>query len=592
MSVGFARFVVPRLTIDMLRVSADSRSARLALLVSCALVISAPALAASDVADAVMQQNSARLHGLLGKSADVNAAQADGTTALHWAAYHADPATVKQLLAAGANPSAHTDTGITPLTLGCEAGNAEVVKLLLDAGADANQTLSHGETPLMMAARTGSVGVMNELLAHGAEVDARESLRGTTPLMWAAANRNTAAVRLLISKGADIDAHSGVIRPGRMPYLADPSRDRIQEFIDGRGQGGTVVKDDRPDGAQRLATEREKAKAALARFPFSIPVARRGAKQFGGLTPLIFATKQGDLETVKVLLKAGAKVNETSEYGWTALLDATQNRFYQVGAYLLDHGADPNIANEGGWTPLYIATDNRNIEGGDYPTRKPDMDHLEFIKRLLAAGAKTNLRMRSSTETRTVFTHQWLNEEGATPFLRAAQSGDLVLMKLLLEHGADPNIATEHNVTPLMVASGIGWVEGVTYEWSPKQSYDTVKFLLDLGANVNAQDTLDGRTALMGAAHKGRNDVIQLLVDRGADMSLHDIGSRDSIHSLAGISWQAIDYADGLVRVGVQSAIAHPESSALLRKLMTQRGLSVPPAGRTLASICVTDLCQ
>jgi hypothetical protein len=165
-------------------------------------------------------------------------------------------------------------------------------------------------------------------------------------------------------------------------------------------------------------------------------------------------------------------------------------------------------------------------------------------------------------------------------------------MKLLIDHGADPDIATEHNVTPLMVASGIGWVEGVTYEWSAQETYDTVKFLLDLDANVNAQDTLDGRTALMGAAHKGRNDVIQLLVDRGADMSLHDIGSRDSIHALAGISWQAIDYADGLVRVGVQSAIAHPESSALLRKLMTQRGLPVPPAGRTLASICVTDLCQ
>jgi ankyrin repeat protein len=200
--------------------------------------------------------------------------------------------------------------------------------------------------------------------------------------------------------------------------------------------------------------------------------------------------------------------------------------------------------------------------------------------------------MRSSTETRTVFTHQWLNEEGATPFLRAAQSGDLVLMKLLLQHRADPSIATDHNVTPLMVASGIGWVEGVTYEWSPQQTYDTVKFLLDLGANVNAQDSLDGRTALMGAAHKGRNDVIQLLVDHGADLSLHDIGSRDSIHALAGVSWQALDYADGLVRVGVQSAIAHQQSAALLRRLMTERGLPVPAQGRTLASICVTDLCK
>jgi len=165
-------------------------------------------------------------------------------------------------------------------------------------------------------------------------------------------------------------------------------------------------------------------------------------------------------------------------------------------------------------------------------------------------------------------------------------------MKLLLKHGADPNISTDHKVTPLMVASGIGWVEGVTYEWSPQQTLETVKFLLELGADFDAQDTMDGRTALMGAAHKGRNDVIELLVKRGADLGLRDIGSRDSIHALSGLTWQAIDYADGLVRVGVQSAIAHPDTSALLRKLMKERGLPVPEEGRTLASICITDVCK
>jgi ankyrin repeat protein len=220
------------------------------------------------------------------------------------------------------------------------------------------------------------------------------------------------------------------------------------------------------------------------------------------------------------------------------------------------------------------------------------MDHLEYIQKLLAAGANPNLRMGSSTETRTIFTHQWLFEEGATPFLRAAQSSDLVLMKLLLEKGADPSIATIHGITPLMVASGIGWVEGVTYEWSPQANLDTVKLLLQLGADVNAQDVLDGRTALMGAAHKGRNDVVQLLVEHGADLGARDIGSRDTIHALAGVTWQAIDYADGLVRVGVQSAIAHPETAALLRKLMKARGLETPPEGRTLASVCITELCK
>lgn len=567
------------------------------------MVCHGAAFAASDVADAVMRRDSARLEQLIKAKADVNAAQADGTTALHWAAYHGDTTVATRLLKARANPAAVTGTGMTPLALACEAGNEKMVELLLKRRADPNQTLKNGETPLMMAARTGSVPVIKLLLAKRADINAKESLRGTTALMWAAANSNTDAVRLLIENGADINAKSATVAPGRRPYLADSGRARIQEFIDGRGQGGTVVQIDAPDAKapgdanaraeaqRRLEEERAVAKRTLAEFPDASD-ARRTDKRWGGLTPLIFAARDGNQETVKALLDAGADVNQTSEYGWTALLVATHNRFYRLGTMLLERGANPNLANEGGWNPLYIATDNRNIEGGDYPTRRPDMDHLDYIKRLLAAGANPNLRMRSSTETRTVFTHQWLFEEGATPFLRAAQSGDVVLMKLLLEHKADPSIPTEHKVTPLMVASGIGWVEGVTYEWSPETTYEAVKLLLDLGADVNAQDVLDGRTALMGAAHKGRSDVVKLLVERGADLGIHDIGSRDSIHALAGVRWQAIDYADGLVRVGVQSAIAHPETAALLRKMMKERGLAVPEEGRTLASICVTDLCK
>src|SRR5262249_51223539 len=149
-------------------------------------------------------------------------------------------------------------------------------------------------------------------------------------------------------------------------------------------------------------------------------------------------------ESVRALVEAGANVNQTTQYGWTPLLTATQNKYYKVGAFLLDHGADPNIANKGGWTPLYIAADNPNIEGGDYPVRKPDMDHLDFIKLLLAQKANPNARAIDSTETRTIFTMQWLYEDGATPFLRAAQSGDVTLMKLLLESGADPRIPTRN----------------------------------------------------------------------------------------------------------------------------------------------------
>jgi ankyrin repeat protein len=284
-------------------------------------------------------------------------------------------------------------------------------------------------------------------------------------------------------------------------------------------------------------------------------------------------------------------VNQQTEGGWTPLLAAVQNRYYKLASLLLERGADPRIQNKGGWSPLYLATDNRNIEGGDYPTRKPDMDHLDIIKLLIDGGADVNARMHSSTETRTVFTHQWLYEDGATPFLRAAQSSDLVLMRFLLEHGADPKLNTDDGTTPLMVASGIGWVEGVTYEWSRDANDESVKMLLDLGVDVNLHNS-EGRTALMGAAHKGRNEIVQMLVDHGAELDAHDIGSRDTIHKLAGVNWRAIDYADGLVRVGVQSAIPHPETSALLRKLMMERGLKVPPEGRTLESICITDICQ
>jgi hypothetical protein len=200
--------------------------------------------------------------------------------------------------------------------------------------------------------------------------------------------------------------------------------------------------------------------------------------------------------------------------------------------------------------------------------------------------------MKDSTDTRTVFTNQWLSEDGATAFLRASQSGDLVLMKLLLEHGADPKINTVLNVTPLQVAAGIGWVEGVTFEWSPQSTFEAVKLLLDLGVDPNIQSDT-GRTALHGAAHKGRPEVVQALVDHGARLDVRDYGNTDNRGGkLAVHTWQPVDYADGLVRVGVQSAIAHPETGLLIRKLMTERGMPIPPMGRTLESICITDACE
>ena len=560
-----------------------------------ALVVSAVAVGAarSDVADAVMKGDRAALRTLLQQRADVNAPQADGATALHWAVYRDDLEAAALLIQAGANVTAANREGATPLSLASINGDAAMIDTLLKAGADPNvPVLSHGETALMLAARTGSVEAVRLLLDHGADVDARDTLRGTTALMWAAAQEHPAAVQVLVEYGADVGARSNAATLGRSAYLAPTVLQRAASLgTEGRPAGrGGAGRDRGAAGGGRAGRVADGAAAANQDFDNQDFFAPRQNTNGGGLTPLVFAARQGDLESTRILLDAGADVNQVTQYGWTPLLTATHNRSYRLASFLLDKGADPNIANKGGWTPLYLATDNRNIEGGDYPVRKPDMDHLGFIEKLLKHGANVNARAIDSTETRTIFTMQWLNEDGATPFVRAAQSGDVTLMRLLLAHGADPKIRTTNDVTALAVAAGIGWVEGVTYEWSEKDNLEAVKMCLDLGIDVNRRDG-DGRTALHGAAHKGRNAVVQLLVDHGARLDARDNGSRDTVSgALLGHNWLPVDYAEGLVRVGVQSAIAHPETAALLRKLMTDAGLPIPPP--ITGSVCVTPVCR
>jgi ankyrin repeat protein len=583
----------------------------------------------TDVADAAMRGDKAAVRVLIDKKADVNAAQNDGATALHWAIYRGDRDLVQMLIRAGANVKAANREGATPLWLAAISGDASILSALIEGGGDPNEKLPLGRTPLMIASRTGKVDAMKVLLDHGADVNAKETLRGTTPLMWASDEGHADAIKLLIDRGADVKARSAPVERGRGPALGksgDPRRAvaalgaavAAGQPIPGLGQIGGLNGSARPTtgpgsapaapatgngrggrgrggaaaggaaGANANGVD-ENDDAAVAAFGNRGPQPKDG----GQLTPLVFAVRANDLASIKVLLAAGADINQTTGYGWSPLLVATQNRYYTLAAYLLEHGADPNLANKGGWVPLYLATDNRNIENGDYPVRHGDMDHLEFIKLLLDKGANVNTRVKDSTETRTVFTNQWLDENGATALLRASQSGDLPLMKLLLSHGADPKIKTELGVTALHVAAGIGWVEGITYEWSPKDTLEAVRMLLDLGLDPNEQ-AATGRVALHGAAHKGATAVVQLLVDRGARLDIRDFGNTDNRGSreLSTHTWLPVDYADGLVRVGVQSAIPHPETGLLLRKLMTAAGMQAPPVGRTLESICITDVCQ
>ena len=607
--------------------------------------------AGSEVADAVMNRDHGALQLLLKKKTDVNAPQRDGATALHWAVYNDDAEAADLLLRAGAKPNVVNRTGMSPLAMAALYGSAPLIDRLLKAGADAKSLGPNGETMLMYAARNGRPQAVKLLVEAGADVNAKEKLRGTTALMWAVEQKHSEAVGVLLASGADVAAKSGgaglprnYLAPRvntRAVEEAQKRRVRAQQagrtyeqqldfeyengmdlgasrnaFTPNRARAGGAG-----GGAQPSATPAAPAAAAPAPAAAATPPAagraggRGGAAAApaaddsddsevivaglvgsggGGLTALTFAAREGDLDSAKKLLDAGADVNQATEYGWTPLLTAVNNRNYRLAQLLIDRGADVNKPNKGGWTPLYLAVDNRNIEGGDYPVPKPDIDHLEVITSLLAKGANPNAKVKDNTLTRTIFTMQWFFEDGATPFIRASQSSDVVLMKALLDKGADVKAVTANGDSALTAAAGIGWVDGVTYERSPAENLEAVKLLLDLGVDPNHANN-EGRTALMGAALKGRPDVIRLLVERGAKLETRDRGSRDT-HipgaTIAGVTFQAVDYAEGLVRVGVQSAVERPEASAVIRKLMEERGLPVPPKGRTLNSICVVPLCQ
>jgi ankyrin repeat protein len=628
------------------------------------LIVGIMSGAGSEIADAAQNGDKAAVLKLIRSKADVNAAQVDGATALHWAVYRDDADLLDMLVRAGADVKVANSEGVTPLSMAALYGNAAMMDRLIKAGADAKQRGPNGETMVMLAARNGNPQAVTVLLEAGADVNVREPIRGTTALMWAVEQKHPEAVKVLLAAGADATAKSGgaglprnYMAPRlnqRAVLLAQDRRRRAaaagityEEQLTRDQKSGVEVGGQRGLG-QALDANGNPLPAAPARAPEPAPAAappaaaapaapadqaaaqpgnagrgrgRAGGQApaggaqppptdsdddnevvvaglvgsgGGGLTPLVFAAREGDAESASLLLDAGAPINETTEYGWTPLLTAVNNRNYQLASLLLDKGADPNLANKGGWTPLYLATDNRNIEGGDYPVPKGDMDHLEIIQKLLEKGANPNGKIKENTLTRTIFTMQWFFEDGATPFIRAAQSSDTALMQLLLKFKADPQATTVNGDNALTASGGIGWVEGVTYERSAKENFEAMKMLLDLGLDPNHANN-EGRTALMGAAMKGRPDVIQMLVDRGANLATFDKGNRDTdkvSSAAAGKTWQAVDYAEGLVRVGVQSAVARPEAAALIRKLMAERNIPAPPVERTILSVCVVALCQ
>jgi ankyrin repeat protein len=615
--------------------------------------VSAPQVDGATALHWAMYRDDGEMADLLIRAgANVKAANRDGVTPLAMASLYGNAGMIVKLLKAGAEATETGPNGQTVLMLAARNGNPDAVKALLEGGAKVNaKEALRGTTALMWAVDQKHPAAVKALLSAGADFAARSAGAGlprnymagrvNVAQVQAAARRQMAAAaagrtyeqqlafegitgrfggfggNLAASQAAAAGAAPAAARtPGGQPPATGQPPTAGQAPAANQppavGQAPAAGQDGRAQGAAGRGrgggAGRGAAGGAQAAGQTGIPtvgsqddgdntevvVAGLVGSGGGGLTALVIAAREGDLESAKLLLDAGANVNQVTEYGWTPLLTATNNRHYQLGKLLIERGANVNLANKGAWTPLYLATDNRNIEGGDYPVPKPDMDHLEYIKILLDHGANVNARARDNTLTRTIFTMQWFQENGATPFVRASQSSDTELMKLLLARGADPKIATEFGDTALTAAAGIGWVEGVTYEHSAKENLEAVKMLLDLGLDPNGANN-DGRTPLMGAAMKGRNEVVQLLVDRGARLDQRDRGSRDTDTTVsvnAGHTWEALDYADGLVRVGVQSAVNRADTAALIRKLMTERGLPVPPPNRIVESICVVELCQ
>jgi len=532
---------------------------------------------------------------LLEAGTDVNARETiRGTTALMWAVEQKHPEAVKVLLAAGADPEAKSGGAGLPRNYMANRVNQRAVLLAQDRRRRAAANGITYEEQLTRDQKAGLEIGGQRGLAQPLGPDGQPIAPGGGGRQGGAAQPGAAPATPPATTDAAPAATQGAAAPAATPPAAATPEAAAPAGRGGRGGRG--------GGRQGQAAGQAQGQGQPQQAPDpddaddnEVVVAGLVGSGGGGLTPLIFAAREGDIESAKALLDAGAKINAPSEYGWTPLLTAVNNRNYKLAAMLLERGADPNIANKGGWTPLYLATDNRNIEGGDYPVPKADMDHLEIISMILEKGANPNARIKDNTLTRTIFTMQWFFEDGATAFVRASQSSDTALMRLLLKYKADPKIATANGDTALTACTGIGWVEGVTYERSAKENVEAVKILVDeLGMDPN-QGNNEGRTPLMGAAMKGRSEVVQFLVDRGAKLDTHDKGNRDTdkvSSAAAGHTWQAIDYAEGLVRVGVQSAVQRPETAALIRKLMQERGMKVPPADRTILSVCVVALCQ
>jgi ankyrin repeat protein len=504
----------------------------IALLVAPVAVRAQP----SAVADAAMNDDRAAVFALLKHGADPNARGAFGTPPLHWRVRVDDLEAAKRLLKAGADPNGLTERGVRPLSIAIANGNAEMVSLLLQAGADANGTEPSGETHLMMAAQVGVLAVVEQLLKRGAQVDARDGHFGQTALMFAARAGHADVVAALLARGANPNVATNV---GPTPPFIKPNS------VPGFGYGVGIIRGGVPaDRGRREPTP-------------------------GGMTPLLYAARHDHVEVAKRLLAAGADVNAKEADGIWPLLMAISNDNMAVAHYLLEHGSNVNGQDWYGRSPLWEAVNVRNLYVHN-ATFKNGIDRgpvLELIRALLAAGADVNARTKETPPFRHYLLEitgslEWVDFTGQTPFLTAALAGDVTVMKLLIEHGANPRIDTYRGTSPLMAAAGVNWVLAQTSTEGPDQLLEAVQLCADLGMDVNQANSM-GITALHGAANRGSDDIIRFLVARGADLTKQDNEHRS-----------ALDWAKG-VFLATHPAQPKPSSIALITELLKKQGKEI-----------------
>jgi len=459
------------------------------------------------LADAAMKRDIAAVRTLLTQTLDVNAPGKDGTPALHWAARVDDVTTARLLIGAGAKATLPNRYGLTPLAIAASNGSAAMIGVLLDAGADPNAPDPAGETPLMNAARVGTLDAVALLLDRGATIDTADATFQQTALMVAVRENRPAVVKFLVARGAAVNAKT---RTGRTPQWVLPNS------VPGFGHGIGIVRGGLPPRGSRQP----------------IP---------GGMTPLLYASRDGRMDTARILLEAGANVNQADVNGITPLIIAITNNHPDVARFLIDRGADIKAVDWYGRTPLWAAVETRNmdVDNASFENSIDRAPHLELIQLLLERGVDPNVRMKEVPPIRRDFLRvtgslAWVDFTGQTPFLTASLAGDLTVMKLLLKHGADPLIPTFAGTTALMAAAGVNWVFDQTYDEGAVALLDALKLCVELGMDVNAVNSM-GLTALHGAANRGSDDIIRFLVQQGARLDVKDKEGRTPLTWAEGV---------------------------------------------------------